>query len=65
MFDVLTRMMVMRASSDHVVYFYIMVIAAIYCNLGLAYIVATLTPSSSMCKIIFNGFLMPLQVCPI
>jgi type III secretory pathway component EscR len=52
----------LRKGGERVFYFYLMVLASIYCNLGLAYILSMLTPSASISKIVFNGFLMPLQV---
>lgn len=45
----------------HGLYFFLMIMAAIYCNIGLAYLVCSLSPSPFYSKLIFNGALVPLQ----
>lgn len=52
----------LRSGFSHTFYFYIMVLAATYSNLGLAYLLSTVTKNATECKVVFNGIIIPLQL---
>lgn len=43
-------------------YFYIMLLASVYCNTGVACLLSTFYGKSRTSKFIFNGIIMPLQI---
>jgi hypothetical protein len=47
----------------HFGYFYLMILLASYCNLGMAYILSFFCESERTSQMIFNGILIPLQLC--
>ena len=52
----------LRIGFSHTFYFYIMVLAATYSNLGLAYLLSTVTKNATESKVVFNGIIIPLQL---
>lgn len=57
------RMSGLRPDVKNFFYFYLLVLGCIYSNLGLAYFLSTMTKSYQSSMRIFNGILMPIQLC--
>jgi len=43
-------------------YFYLLILASVYCNTGFAFLLSTYTKSALTSRLIFNGIIIPLQL---
>jgi ABC-type multidrug transport system ATPase subunit len=52
----------LRSNEYNIGIFYALVFASIYCNLGMAYCVATFSSTDMISRMVFNGIVIPLQM---
>eukprot|EP01034_Spumella_vulgaris_P022154 gene22154-28261_t len=52
----------LRDGVDKFLYFYVIVLASIFCNYSLAYLLSMLTDSVGLCRMVFSGVIIPLQL---